>query len=202
MLVVGAGHGGATVGGEAVEAREHVGVELSAERIAFGLKGSRFCCEFLLAVADALAGNLESAGHALDVCAGGGERSFMLIGALEACQLLAFETIDFGLGERDLVLHGFSLRRGGNGVELRAVAGGLVAMRLDVAFEAGAQGLFARQRVREGGGELLSLVEGGFGLGDFSGERPGGLRKAGALEFDGLQLDQIGNERQHDWKEE
>ena len=190
------------MGDEAVKAREHVGIELSSERIAFDLDGGRFCCEFLMAVAGTFAGHLESAGHTLHVCAGGGERSFVLIGALEACQLLAFETVDFRLSERYFVLHGFSLRRGSDGVELRAVAGGFVAMCLNVAFQAGAQGLFARQQVREGGGELLSLVEGGFGLGDFSGERLGGLREAGALEFDGLQLDQIGDERQHGWKEE
>jgi hypothetical protein len=99
------------------------------------------------------------------------------------------------------VLHGFGLGRGGNGVELGSVTGGLVAMSFDFALEAGAEGILAGEGVRESGGLVLGLFEGGLRLSRLGGKSAEGLSEAGPLKFDGLESYQIFYQDLHDWIE-
>ncbi len=148
------------------------------EGFALGGEGGLLAVELGLAKADALAGLVEGGGERLDLGAGGGERGFLSFGALQAGEGLVFQALGLGLGKVKLVLDGLGLIGGGEGVLLVAVAGGLLAVGGDLAFQAGAEGLLAA----EGGGGLGGLTlgggEGGLGLGDFRWQGARGLRQA------------------------
>jgi hypothetical protein len=133
--------------------------------------------------------------------AGLGQRCLLSVGALEARQLFVFETVDFGFSEGELVLESFSLCGRGDVVALRAQALGALAVLRDVALEPRAQGLFAGETVGDGGGLGLRLVQGRFGLGNFGGKCARGLCEAGSFEVDGLELDQLLDQRIHGWIE-
>lgn len=157
LLVFGAGHGGAAMGGEAVEAGEPVFVDGGAEGLALGAEVVLLAGDFALAGGDELAGFAESGVEKLDLAARLGEGGFVAVGALHALELFVFEALDFLFGEADFVLDGLGLGGGGDGIELGAVASGLLAVRGDIALEAGAEGFFAIQRGGGVGGGPLGL---------------------------------------------
>jgi hypothetical protein len=197
LLVFRAGHGGAAVGDEAVEAAEPVFVDGGAEGLALGAEVVLLGGDFALATGDKFAGFLEGSVHELDLAAGFGERGFLLVGALQALQFFVLQALDAAFGEGDLMLDGLGLGGGGHGVELGAIACGLLAVPGDVALEAGAEGFLAAEGSGGVGGGLLGLGQSGFSLGNFGGQGAGGLREAGPLEFERLQPDKIFNERNH-----
>lgn len=189
------------MGGDAVELGKPVGVDGAAEGFAFGVTSHLLGRDLLLAAADALAGFVEGVGHQFDVRAGGGESGFVVVSTFQALQFFVFEAFDFAVGEFNLVLHGFSLCGSGHGVKLSAVTGGFIAMDFDIALQAGSQGIFASEGVRESGGLMLRFFEGGLRLSRLGGKSAKSLGEAGSLKFDGLELDQIVYQGLHSWIE-
>ena len=193
LLIFSAGEAGALGDGEAIVADEVFFVDEGAEGLAFDGQSGEFGVVLLLALGGAGADFIERAGEGLDLGAGGGEGGLLRLSALEAGELLVFKALGLGLREFDLVLDGLSLGGGGDGVELGAEAGDLLAVAGDLAIELGAEGIFAR----EGAGGFSGLTLGGGqlsgGLGNRSGQGAGGLGDAGALQIHFLKFYEMFN---------
>jgi len=133
----------------------------------------------------------------LDAGAGSGQGGFVGVATLQAEEFVVFQALDFSLGESKLVLDGVGLSGAGDGVLLSAYAGGFLAVGLDFALQAGAEGFFAAKRSGCIGGVALGGGERSLGLGDFRRELANGLRDARAVEFDRLQLYEVFDEGMH-----
>ena len=181
LLIFGAGDAGAAGGGDAVEAGQPVGIESRADGFALGVESGEFGGELLLAGGHAGADAIHLGGKQLHLGAGLGQRGFLRLGALQAGVFLIFQALGFGGFELDLVLDGRGLLGSGHGVELGAESGGLLAVGVDLALQAGAQRVFAAERGRGVGGLALGGGERGLGLGDFRGQRAQLLVEAGAV---------------------
>ena len=67
----------------------------------------------------------------------------MRLGALQARVFVGFQAVGFCSRELNLVLDGSSLLGSRDGVDLDAEARGLLAMRVDIPFQAGTHRVFA-----------------------------------------------------------
>ena len=201
LLIVDAGHAGASGIGDAVEAGEPLGLDERPENFALGVECVELSCELMLTVIDAGAGLFQSAGHDFHLDTGLCQCGLQGLGAFQAGELLVFEPVGFGGFKVNLVLDGCGLLRGLHGVELGAEAGGLLAVAGDLAFEAGAERFLAA----EGGGGLLSLTlsgsEGSLRLGELGGQGACLLDDAGPVQFDSLQLYEVFNQLLHPCQE-
>ncbi len=168
-----------------------------AKSFAFGVEGGQLGVELLLAEGDAGANLVQGDGLDFNLGAGCGERGLLGFSALQAGELLVFQAIGFGGFKGDFVLDGGGLLGGFHCIELRAEAGGFLAVAGDLAFQAGAQGLLAAECVRGFGGLVLRLGQYGLGLGDFGRQGARGEGYAGALQIHFLQLYEIFNVRLH-----
>jgi hypothetical protein len=197
LLVVDAGDSGAAGAGEAIVADEHFGLDERAERLALSVESDQFGGMFLLAEGNAGSGIVEDDGLGFNLGAGGGERGFLGFSALEAGKFFILEAIGLRGFKGNFVLDGVGLLWSFHGVELRAEAGGLLAMGGDFAIETGAERLLAGESGRGFGGLALSGGQCGFGLGDLRRKRAQGESETGTLQVDTLQLYEIFNLRFH-----
>src|SRR5579863_2009921 len=169
LLVFGAGDAGAAGGGEAIEAGQQIGIDETAECFELPLNHGQLIVRFLLALGDAVADLVERAGEDFDLFAGCRQRALVLFGAFEAGVLFGFEAFNLRFGKLDFVFDGLGLGGGGDGVALGAQAGGFLLVGGGLAFQAGAEGLFAVEGVGGGGNFAPRALESDVGLGDFGG---------------------------------
>jgi hypothetical protein len=180
-----------------VESRKPFSVNSGAKFLALGAEQVLLRGNFALANRNQLAGLLQGSVEQLYLPASFGKCGFVAIRALQAFQLLVFKSSDFAFGKCNLVLDGLGLCGRGHRVQLTPVTVGLLAVGGNVAFQPAAQGFLAIQRGRGAARSLLSGCKRGFGLSDFARQRAGGLAQSGALQFEGLQPDEVFNERNH-----
>lgn len=151
----------------------------------------------MLALIDSGANGIGIGGKRFDLGTGMGEFGLVGFAALEAGEFFIFEAVGLRGGELDFVFDGFRLRRRLDGVELGAKASGLLAVFINLAFEAGTQRIFAGQ----GSGDLSRAVlcggECSLGAGNLAGERAQFLAEAAALQFEVLQFHEIFNPLVH-----
>ena len=143
-----------------------------------------------------------SAADRISTCARAcGEGGFLGFSAFEAGELLVLETVGLGGFKLDFVFDGRGLLGSLYGVELGAEAGSLLAMIGNVAFEAGAKRFLAAECAGGLGGLLLGGCECGLSLGELGGQGARLLGEAGSLQFEGLQLYEVFNQRLHPCQE-
>jgi hypothetical protein len=151
----------------------------------------------LLARGNVGANRFECFRERLDLGAGLSERGLLRFGALETGEFLILEPIGFSRSELNFMLDGRGLLGRLDGVELGAKARRFLAMGLDLAFQTRAERVFAAERGAGFAGLALCSGESGLRFGDFAGQRTRLLGKAGAIEFDRLQLYEAFNQCLH-----
>lgn len=151
----------------------------------------------MLASCDVGAHNFNLRGEPLDFGAGLRKGGFLRLRALEARIFVIFQAVGLGAAELNLVLDSQGLLGRVDGIELLPEAGNLLAMGSDLSFEPSAQRVLSTERRRNLG--RLAFGSGKRGLG------PSNLLRqcahlpiqAGAVEFDGLELNEVFNQCLH-----
>jgi len=202
LLIFGAGDGGAAAGrGDAIETRQPVAIILKLEKhsdaISIPFKTLNFTLDLLLARVYADADAVELGGQQFHFSAGLGERGLLGLSALQALVLIVFQALGLRRGELNFVFDRSRLRRSSDGVELNPEARGFLAVRVDLALQAGAQGVFATERRRSLGRLAFDSCERGLPLGDFSRQRAQFLVAPGSVVFNQLELYEVFNQRLH-----
>jgi hypothetical protein len=197
LLILGAGDSGAASACDAVEAHQPIGFNGRTDGLAGSIEASELGRELLLASADMNACGFKSFRKGFNLGARLRENGFLSFGAIEAGEFLVFQPVGFRSRELNLVFDGRGLLRGLDGIELSAEALGLLAVSVDLAFQAGAERFFPAQCPGGFGRLALGGSKSSLRLGDFSGQSAHLVVEAGAVQFDGLQLYEAFNQRLH-----
>jgi hypothetical protein len=197
LLIVDAGDTSAARAAETVKADKPLGIDERPDSFALDIEGVELNDKLLLMGCDAGAGFFMCPGLDFNLGAGLGESGFLSLCALETDELFCLEAIELRGLKDELVLDGFSLGGSFDGIKLSAEAGSLLAMLGDFAIESGAEGFFPGERGRSLVHLMLCGSERGRSLGELSGQCAHLLIEASALQFDGLQLYEVFNERLH-----
>ncbi len=193
LHIFNAGKASAAGGAEAVKAHDPLGVDKRPEGLALGGELGLLAGDFCLAKTDAFGCTVENGGKQLDPGAGGGQHGFLGLGAFQAGELLAFQALDFGLGKVELVLDGFGLGGGGEGVLLGAITDKLLAVGGNLAIEATAKRFLAAEGGRSLAGLAFDGSEGSLSFGDFRRQSAGSVGQASSFQLHRLQLYEVFN---------
>jgi hypothetical protein len=193
LLVVDARDSGAATGADAVEAGQPLLVNRLAQgfpldienRLPFGHILQRYRYEF--------AGFVQRQSQLFDLASRGSQDRLLRLGAFQAGEFLGFKTFNLAFSEVNFVFDRRGLRSGCHRILLGLVAGGLLAVALDVALKSRSQGIFAAECV--GGRSRLALCSGQCGLSfrDFRGQSASLQRQSSTLQFHALQFYQALN---------
>ncbi len=193
LLVVDARNSRSATGADAVKAREPFLVNRLAQGFSFAVEDGLLLGHILQRGGDEFAGLIQRQGQLFNLGSRGSQYRLLRFGALQAGEFFALKSFNLAFSEVNFMLDRRGLRSSRYGILLCLVAGGLLAVPLDVALKSRSQGLLAAERI--GGCSRLALCSGQCRLGfrDFRGQGARLLRQSSTLEFHALQFYQALN---------